>query len=58
MRVDIKQVDSYEDEGAVISAVNLTDDIKSAIDILENNCRVIPVIADGKTVMCKTEAVY
>lgn len=58
MKVDIKQVDSYEDESAVISAVTLTDDIKSAIDILENNRRVVPVISDGKTVVCRTDAIY
>lgn len=58
MNVEVKHVSSYEEEEAVISAVNLTDDIKSAIDILENNRRVIPVISDGKTVMCKTDAVY
>ena len=58
MRVDVKQVASYDDEEAVIKTVELTDEIKSAIDILENNRRVIPVIREGRTVMCKTDAIY
>ena len=36
MKVKVRQVSLYEDEEALISAVELTDDIKSAIDILEN----------------------
>ena len=58
MKVEVKHVDSYEDEAAYISAVELTDNIKSAIDILENNCRVVPVISDSKTIMLKTDAIY
>ena len=58
MRVDIEQVSSYDDEEALIKAVELTDEIKSAIDILENNRRVVPVISDGKTVMCRSDLIY
>ena len=58
MKVEVRHVDLYEDEEALISAVELTDDIKSAIDILENNCRVVPVISDSKTIMLKTDAIY
>lgn len=58
MKVKVRQVSLYEDEEALISAVELTDDIKSAIDILENNCRVVPVISDSKTIMLKTDAIY
>ena len=58
MKVKVRQVSLYEDEEALISAVELTDDIKSAIDTLENNCRVVPVISDSKTIMLKTDAIY
>lgn len=58
MKVKVRQVSLYEDEEALISAVELTDDIKSAIDILENNFRVVPVISDSKTIMLKTDAIY
>lgn len=58
MKVEVKQVSSYEDEAAYINAVEITDEIKSAIDILENNCRMVPVISDSKTIMCKTDAIY
>lgn len=58
MKVEIKQVISKEDEQAVISAVTITEDIQNAIDILDNNCRVIPVLSDGDTVMCKTDKIY
>ena len=58
MKVKVRQVSLYEDEEALISAVELTDDIKNAIDILENNCRVVPVISDSKTIMLKTDAIY
>lgn len=58
MKVEIKQVISKEDEQAVISAVTITEDIQNAIDILDNNCRVIPVLSDGETVMCKTDKIY
>lgn len=58
MKVEIKQVTSQADEQAVISAVTITEEIQSAIDILDNNCRVIPVLSDGETVMCKTDKIY
>lgn len=58
MKVEIKQVTAREDEQAVISAVTITEDIQNAIDILDNNCRVIPVLSDGETVMCKTDKIY
>lgn len=58
MKVEVKTVASYEDEQAVISAVNVTEEIQSAIDILESNCRVIPVIHEDTTMMCKTDKIY
>ena len=58
MRVEIKQVDSYTEEQAVISAVKITEEIQSAIDILDHNCRVIPVVTEAETVMCRTDKIY
>lgn len=58
MKVEIKSVESITEEKAVIHAVSVTEDIQSAVDILENNCRVIPVLNDGETVMCKTDKIY
>ncbi|MCR5001433.1 MAG: LytTR family transcriptional regulator DNA-binding domain-containing protein [Lachnospiraceae bacterium] len=58
MKVEIKQVSSYEEEQAVISAVSVNDDIRSAIEILENSKRVIPVISDQGTAMLRTEKIY
>lgn len=58
MKVEINPVTAYEDEKAVINAVSVTEEIQSAIDILESNCRVIPVISEDITVMCKTDRIY
>lgn len=58
MKVEIKSVNSYEEEQAVISVVNVTDEIQSAVEILENNCRVIPVIYEDSAMMCRTDKIY
>lgn len=58
MRVEVKPVKTAEEEQAVISAVKITEDLQSAIDILDSNCHVVPVSNDGETVMLKTESIY
>lgn len=58
LRVEVKPVGTYEEEQATICAVRITEDLQSAIDILDNNCRVIPVIREGETVMLKTDRIY
>ncbi|MBO4846451.1 MAG: LytTR family transcriptional regulator DNA-binding domain-containing protein [Lachnospiraceae bacterium] len=58
MKVELKQASSYDDEGAVIRAVSVTDDIRNAIDILKNNGLSIPAIMDGTTVMIKAGSIY
>ena len=58
MKVEVNAVDSYDLESAIINTVKITEDIQSAIDILDNNCRVIPVISDGKNVILKTDKIY
>lgn len=58
MRVEINKASSYDEEKAIISAVNITEEIQTAVDMLENNCRVIPVTNDGENVMCATDKIY
>ena len=58
MKVELKQADSYDDEGAVIKAVSVTDDIRNAIDILKNNGFSIPAILDNTTVMIEAGSIY
>ena len=58
MKVEVNAVDSYDLESAVINTVKITEDIQSAIDILDNNCRVIPVTLDGKNVILPTDKIY
>lgn len=58
MKVDINRVSSFEEESAVINAVEVTEDIKSAIDILSQNCRVIPVTGKEGTLVCPTDKIY
>ncbi len=58
MKVTVNKADSYENESAVINAVAMTDDIKSAVDILRGNGASIPVISDGDTMMIKASSIY
>ena len=58
VKVDIKKVNSYDDEHAELSVVEVTDTIQSAIDTLENNCRVITARYNGQTVMCQIDKIY
>lgn len=58
MRVSINPVNSHEEECAIINAVEVTEDIRNAVDILSNNCCMIPVIKDGASMMCRTDRIY
>ena len=58
VKVDIKKVNSYDDEHAELSVVKVTDTIQSAIDTLENNCRVIAARLNDQTVMCQIDKIY
>ena len=58
MKVEVNAVDSYDLESAVINTVKITEDIQSAIDILDNNCRVIPVVDEGNNVILRTDKIY
>ena len=55
MKVEIKKVASSEDEKALIHAVTVSEDIQSAIDILENNRRTITVYQNGGAVFQKLQ---
>ena len=58
MKVEIKKVNSYDDEHAEVSVVEVTETIQSAIDTLENNCRVIAARLNNQTVMCQIDKIY
>ena len=58
MRVNIRQVDSPEEEGADIRATEITEEIRSAIELLENNRSGIPCIKGAETVMCRMDEIY
>ena len=58
MKIDLKHVETPEEESAVISVVNVTDSIRGAIDLLENQCATIPVQHDDKTMMCRIDQIY
>ena len=58
VKVDIKKVNSYDDEHAELSVVKVTDTIQSAIYTLENNCRVIAARLNDQTVMCQIDKIY
>ena len=58
MRIDLKHVETPEEESAVISVVNVTDSVRGAIDLLENQCATIPVQHDDKTMMCRIDQIY
>ena len=58
MKVEIKKVNSYDNERAELSVVEVTDTIQSAIDTLENHCRVITARYNGQTVMCQIDKIY
>ena len=64
MKVILEKVKSPEDEGAHIRAVDITEEIRSAVDLLENNCRSIPVTlireerSTGENYMLGTNLIY
>ncbi len=58
MRVEIKRIPPGGEENAVIQVAELTDSVRSAVDLLENQCRTVPVVSEGKTMMCRTDQIY
>ena len=63
MKVVLEKVGSQDSEGAVIKALNVTDEIRSAMDLLDNNRRSIPVTDKesmdyGESLMLGTDQIY
>ena len=58
MRVEIKRIPPGGEENAVIQVAELTDSVRRAVDLLENQCRTVPVVSEGKTMMCRTDQIY
>lgn len=58
MLVEFQQVNTVEEEMAIIKAREKTSDIQNAIELLEGNAGGIAVSQDGKTYMCKPNAIY
>lgn len=58
MKVDFERVASPDEEGAVIRAVQKTESVQTAIDILEYGNASIAVSKDDQTFFCKMDQVY
>lgn len=58
MKVDFRIVSSPEQEEAIIKAVQKTEYIQAAIDILENGVTNIVVSKDDNKYLCKIEDIY
>ena len=58
MQVHIEKVDSKDQEGAVIKAVEITDEISGAVELLEGDDKGFAVSQEGKTYIIKASSVY
>ncbi len=58
MRVRFEEVDSREEEQALIRAVEKTADILSAMDLLENGSGGVAVTKDRNTFFCRLTQIY
>lgn len=58
MKVTINKADSRDNEGAVINAFEMTEDIQNAVDILRSNGTTVPVISDADTLMIRASDIY
>lgn len=58
MVVTYETVDCKEKEEAIIRAVQKTNEIQSAIDLLESGTDSISVSSEGKTYLCKINSIY
>ena len=58
MKVEIRQAKTTEEESAIITAVKMTDSIKSAVDILRDNAAGIAVSLGNDTLMIRTDLIY
>lgn len=64
MKVILEKVPTVNEECALIKATEVTEEIRNAMDLLENNCRSISVAeltedrSPGETVMLATDLIY
>ena len=58
MQVHIEKVSSKDEEQAVIKAVEVTDEIRGAIELLEGESKGFAVNRDGQVFIIKASAVY
>ncbi len=58
MRVEIRQAGTTEEESAIITAVKMTDSIKSAVDILRDNAAGIAVSSGNDTRIIRNDLIY
>ncbi|MBR2550756.1 MAG: LytTR family transcriptional regulator DNA-binding domain-containing protein [Clostridiales bacterium] len=58
MQVHIEKVSSKDEEQAVIKAVEITDEIRGAVELLEGESKGFAVSRDGQVFIIKASAVY
>lgn len=58
MQVFLEKVNSKDEEQAVIKAVEITDEIRGAIELLEGESKGFAVSRDGQVFIIKASAVY
>ena len=58
MQVHIEKANSKEEETAVIKAVDITDEISAAVELLEGGSRSFAVSYEDNAYILKAEAVY
>ena len=58
MQVFLEKVNSKDEEQAVIKAVEVTDEIRGAIELLEGESKGFAVSRDGQVFIIKASAVY
>ena len=58
MKVKLEKVHTPDKEGAVIKAMAITEDIQSAIELLEAGSGSIAVTREGQTYLCKIHDIY
>ena len=58
MKVHLEQVNSKEEEEAIIKAASVTDEISAAIELLEGGSRGIAVSKDDQVFLIKASSVY
>lgn len=58
MKVEFEKVSAPDQEGAVIRAMAMTEDIQSAMELLESGSGRIAATREGQTYLCKVRDIY